>query len=333
MKNRTEELMLSVVFITYNHEPYLRQSLDGILLQKVDFSYEIVVGEDYSTDHTRDILMEYKEKYPEKIKLLFREKNLGRPTLNVYQTAMECQGKYLAFLEGDDYWTDDEKLQKQVDYLEGHSEYMAVTHACKVVGKEGEPVEDVEALSLYEWSGDYTFEDYKSQPKWPGQTATVVCRNFFKEGRYDYSILYKAHDFLDDGVILMFLLLQGKIFRMDETMSAWRFVKKEGEGNWNSLKLCRNAMVEDCYTKQKLLQWCEENFGLTTYGRSLAKQDFITALSIWLKNPNQENKKLLATLFSYNICHVVRNDRKTYLIPYSLGTIIGVLLHKCFRNA
>lgn len=327
-----DDIMLSVVFITYNHEPYLRESLDSVLAQEVDFDYEIVVGEDCSTDHTRDILLEYKEKYPDKIKLLFREKNLGRPTLNVYQTAMECKGRYIAFLEGDDYWTDIHKLQRQVDYLEKHSDYIGVTHTCKVVGKNGEEVFDVEALSLYEWSGDYTFEDYKHQTKWPGQTATVVCRNIFKESKYDYSILYKAHDFLDDGVILMFLLLQGKIFRMDNVMSAWRFVKKEGEGNWNSLKLKRNAMVEDCYTKQKLLQWCEKNFGLSDYGRDMAAGDFTTALSVWCKHPSKENWSLVKDMYGYNIGHVVKQDRGGNIYLYSIGVIFKNLIKKAKRG-
>ncbi len=323
---------LSVLFITYNHEDYLRQSLDSVLMQEVNFAYEIVVGEDCSTDHTRDILREYQAKYPDKIRLLFREKNLGRPTLNVYQTGMECRGRYLAFLEGDDYWTDIHKLQRQVDFLDSHPGYMGVTHTCKVVGKQGEDVFDVEALSLYEWSGDYTFEDYKHQTKWPGQTATVVSRNFFLEGKYDYRILYQAHDFLDDGVILLFLLLQGKIFRMDSVMSAWRFVKKEGEGNWNSLKLQRNAMVEDCYTKQKLLQWCEKSVGLSAYGRAMAKRDFVTALSIWCRHPNKGNYELVKHMYDYNIVHVNRDDRKGSLVLYSLGTILANVFAKLTKK-
>lgn len=313
---------LSVLFITYNHEPYLAQSLDAVLSQKTDFDFEVVVGEDCSTDNTRAILTEYQKRYPDKIRLLFREKNFGRPTQNVYETGMECKGDYIAFLEGDDYWTDDTKLQKQVDFLEHNPGYMGCTHTCEVVGKHGEPVSDVEALTLYEWDGDYTFEDYKSQPKWPGQTATVVCRNFFKEAKYDYTILYKAHDFLDDGVILLFLLTQGKIFRMKETMSAWRFVKKEGEGNWNSLKLMRNQMADDCRTKSRLLKWCEDSFGLTEYGRNLAKSDYILALSIWVKRPSKENLALIRELFPYNIEHVVKNDGFVLFWPYNIGLII-----------
>lgn len=323
-----ENITLSVVFITYNHEPYLQQALESVLMQETDFAFEIVVGEDCSTDRTREILLAYKEKYPDKFRLLFREKNFGRPTQNVYETAMACRGDYLAFLEGDDYWTDPHKLQRQVDFLRGNPDYMGVTHTCRVVGQEGGEVFDVEALSLYEWSGDYTFRDFQTQTKWPGQTATVVCRNIFREGKYDYSILYKAHDFLDDGVILMFLLLQGKIFRMDAVMSAWRFVKKAGAGNWNSLKLKRNAMVEDCYTKQKLLMWCEENFGLSDYGKELAQKDFTTALSVFLKKPSAETLRFVKDIYGYNIGHVVKQDRRSSLLAYSAAVIVRTLWKK-----
>lgn len=323
---------LSVCMIVYNHEPYLRQSLDGILMQETDFDYEIVVGEDYSTDKSRVILNEYAEKYPDKIRLLYRDKNLGRPTLNVYLTSNECKGDYIAYIEGDDYWTDKHKLQRQVDFLDNNPDFMGCTHTCDIVGKNGEEVDDKEALSLYEWDGVYTYKDYQENPtRWPGQTATVVCRNIFKNPKYDYSILYKAHDFLDDGVILLFLLQQGKIMRMSDAMSAWRFVKKEGEGNWNSLKLKRNAMADDCLTKRRLLQWVEENFGLSEYGKELAYKDYVTALSLVCKLRTKEMRELEAELFKYNICHVTRRDKATNHILYMIRTIMIEGFHKVFK--
>lgn len=323
---------LSVLFITYNHEDYIRQALDSVLMQKCSFDFEIVVGEDCSTDSTRDILREYDEKYPGRFKLLFREKNFGRPTMNVYDTGMHCTGDYIAFLEGDDYWTDENKLQKQVDFLDQNPGYMGCTHTCMVVGKQGEPVYDHEALNLYTWDGDFTFEDYKRGPYWPGQTATVVCRNFFREGKYDYTILYKAHDFLDDGVILMFLLMQGPIFRMSETMSAWRFVKKEGEGNWNSLKLMRNQMAEDCLTKRRLLEWFEKSKGLDDYGYQLAYSDYVAAVSLWVKSGFKEHQELVRELFDYNIAHVVRKDEPTDFFLYTMGVIFKEGIKKVFRK-
>lgn len=322
------EVLVSVVFITYNHEKYVRKALLSVLNQETDFPFEVVVGEDCSTDNTRAILMEIKEQYPDKVRLLFREKNLGRPTLNVYQTTMECRGDYIAYLEGDDYWEDMHKLQKQMDFLRANPNYIAVTHTCRMIDETGAQITDEQILSvgdMYQWSGKFTFGNYKHSGKWPGHYATVLSKNIYKEGRYDYTILYRAHDFVDDGVILLFLLIQGDIYRMDETMSAWRYVRKKDAGNWNSLSLKRNITKEDCYLTQNLMKWCEESIGLTEYGVQKCKKDFETALNAYLHHPNKENSRFVRDLFSYNIVHVVRQDKKTSLIGYSVKTIIDKL--------
>lgn len=113
---QNEEILLSVNMITYNHEKYIAQALDSVLMQKVDFKYEIVVGEDCSTDRTRAILLEYQEKYPHIFNLILHEKNVGAAK-NVQAVDQACRGEYIAALEGDDYWTDPYKLQTQVDEM------------------------------------------------------------------------------------------------------------------------------------------------------------------------------------------------------------------------
>ena len=295
---------LSVVLIAYNHEPFIMKAVDGILMQKVNFPYEIVVGEDCSTDNTRAILSEYAEKYPDRFKLIFREKNLGRPTLNVYLTSMECQGEYIAYLEGDDYWTDENKLQKQVDFLDAHPEYMGTTHSFRLIGENDEPVEDADKTKLYKWSGDYTFEDWQKAGPWPGQTASNLCRNFYKNGKLDYSILYRAHDFIDDGVIFTFILLQGKIYRFDDVMAAHRVIKKADGGSWTSLKLKRNYMIEEFELKLTMMQWVEKNAGLTNDAFRRAKVEFKNVAGFYLKNPSARSWRLFRRALGYYIVHL-----------------------------
>lgn len=106
---------VSVVIITYGHEKYIRQALDSALMQKVDFEYEIIIGEDKSPDNTREILLEYKKKYNDRITLVLRNTNIGA-TQNLYDILLKCKGRYIALLEGDDYWIDAKKLQKQKDF-------------------------------------------------------------------------------------------------------------------------------------------------------------------------------------------------------------------------
>jgi glycosyltransferase involved in cell wall biosynthesis len=120
---------VSVLMITYNHERFIAQAIESVLMQKVDFEYEIVIGEDFSVDSTRAILLDYKRKHADKIRLLLPEKNVGMIN-NFVATLHACTGEYIALLEGDDYWIDPIKLQRQVDFLEGNVQYNVCYHYC-----------------------------------------------------------------------------------------------------------------------------------------------------------------------------------------------------------
>ncbi len=316
---------LSVILITYNHEKYVELALEGILAQETDFPFEVVVGDDCSTDSTRKIIEEIAKDHPE-VRFVPREHNTGKPTLNVYETTMQCTGEYLAYLEGDDFWTDPHKLQKQVDFLEDHPEYTAVTHTCRLVDEENEDIEDPEirkVVDLYDWSGDFTYDDYCNSGKWPGHYATVVSRNIYKNGKLDYTILHRASDFTDDAVILLFLLMQGKIYRMDDTMSAWRYVKKAGGANWNSIAMQRNIAREDCLLSKTMMQWVEQYRELGDYSKKRCLADFGLALKDFMRKPNAENRKFLDEMYDYGITHVVMKDKKTTLAGFAFRYILS----------
>jgi glycosyltransferase involved in cell wall biosynthesis len=110
-------LLVSVAMLTYNHEKYIYQAIESALSQSTNFEFEIVIGEDFSIDSTRNICKEFKKKYPEKIILLENTTNLGL-VKNYQKVFNACKGKYVAILEGDDFWHDKYKLQKQIDILE-----------------------------------------------------------------------------------------------------------------------------------------------------------------------------------------------------------------------
>ena len=116
------DMKVSVVMLAYNHERFIAQALSSILAQRVNFEYEIIVGEDCSTDNTRNILMDFQRRFPGKIIPLLRERNLGAMR-NARETFSACRAQYLAVLEGDDYWTRDDKLQMQVDFLDAHPDH------------------------------------------------------------------------------------------------------------------------------------------------------------------------------------------------------------------
>ncbi len=113
--------IVSVHMITYNHAPYIRQAIESVLRQECDFSLELVLGEDCSRDGTREIVFEYQHRFPDIVRVVTSDENVGAKK-NMYRTVKACRGKYIAFCDGDDYWHNPYKLQKQVDYLEHHPE-------------------------------------------------------------------------------------------------------------------------------------------------------------------------------------------------------------------
>jgi glycosyltransferase involved in cell wall biosynthesis len=123
----SDHVKVSVLMITYNHESYISQAIESVLAQETDFQYELVIGEDCSKDNTRAIIANYQKAHPQIIKLLPSESNLGTHR-NFLRTYKACQGKYIALLEGDDYWSAPDKLQKQVDFLDAHSDFTICFH-------------------------------------------------------------------------------------------------------------------------------------------------------------------------------------------------------------
>ncbi len=109
--------VVSVHMITYNHEPFIRQAIEGVMMQKTDFEFELVIGEDCSQDKTREICFEYQRKYPDKVRVLWWHENVSKLGGNNRRVRAHCRGEYIAFCEGDDYWIDPLKLQKQVDVM------------------------------------------------------------------------------------------------------------------------------------------------------------------------------------------------------------------------
>jgi glycosyltransferase involved in cell wall biosynthesis len=129
---------VSVVMVTYNHERYIAQALDSALEQVTDFDFEIIVGEDCSTDRTREIVRDYAARAGGRVRLFARERNLGLSE-NLRRSWAACRGEYIAILEGDDYWTDSRKLQRQADALEAHPEWALCFHRARVINEDGRP--------------------------------------------------------------------------------------------------------------------------------------------------------------------------------------------------
>lgn len=231
MENRPK---VSIVCATYNHEKYLKYALNSILMQKVNFQYEVLIGEDCSTDQTRSILKKYEKKHPNKFKIFYREKNLG-PAKNFEDLYKRTIGKYLIVLETDDFWLSSNKLQIEVDYLDSHPECLAVAHKCIMVNEKNELL----GLKYPECDGEYyTLRDF-SRELLPGQTTTIMCRNYYLEDvRINTKLCTKEKYRIGPGDkrIAFMLVTQGKIACLNEYLSAYRYVQVGGSSYTANLK-------------------------------------------------------------------------------------------------
>lgn len=128
------KMKVSVSIVTYNHAKFVRQTLDSVLSQQTNFDFEVIVGDDLSKDNTREILLEYQARYPDKIRLLLHPTNMGNNGMhNALSTFEAARGEYIAQMDGDDYWISPHKLQKQVEMLDGHPEYSACFTNARIV--------------------------------------------------------------------------------------------------------------------------------------------------------------------------------------------------------
>ncbi|MGP1366609.1 MAG: glycosyltransferase family 2 protein [Schwartzia sp. (in: firmicutes)] len=220
------EIMVSVLVPTYNQENYIAQALDGVLRQKTQYTYEVLVGEDLSTDGTREVLRQYETAHPGRVTVYYREHNLGR-SADVLDNHMDlyhrAKGKYVIFLEGDDFWLDDEKMEKQVNFLEQHPDYIATAHNCVVVDERGEKREERYPECKDE---EYTLSHYKRNIL-PGQLATLMMRNIYQipDFRTD---MWEKRLVPGDRLFYFTLLSCGKIYCRQEAMTAYRYVTSGG---------------------------------------------------------------------------------------------------------
>lgn len=239
MKNN---ILVSICSITYNHAPYIRQCLDGMLMQKTNFDFEIIINDDCSTDGTTEIIREYVEKYPDIVKPIYHEENQYQKGVRAMFAKFvfpKAQGKYIALCEGDDYWTDPLKLQKQVDFLESHPEYSLCFHNAIV------HYEDTEKK-------DYLFADVKNKEytrteiltNWFAPTASFVFRKEVLNSVYYKKVMESKKLVYGDLPLILSASYCGKIFGFAETMSVYR--KHIGGAmqihNSIPIKLCRHQI-------------------------------------------------------------------------------------------
>lgn len=208
------DITVSIFILTYNQEQFIAQTIESILMQKTNFTYQLVIGEDCSTDNTRTICEKYSSDYGTKIKLLPSPNNNIGLIANYMRTIKECDGKYIAICDGDDFWIDAYKLQKQVDFLESHPDFSIVFTKMKRLFSNGE----LKEMVLENQKSCTNFEDLIFNNFIP--SVTVLFKNNQKNENIPSWLIYFPYG--DWPTYLWTIKDEGKIHFLDEVTAVYR---------------------------------------------------------------------------------------------------------------
>lgn len=289
-----DEVIVSINCLVYNHEKYLRQCLDGLLAQKTNFKYEILIHDDASTDSSPDIIREYEQKYPEIIKPIYQKENQyskrlpGGITGN-YQLS-RAKGKYYAECEGDDFWTDEYKLQKQVDIMEKNPDCHLCLHKVQAVKEDGTPLDRYYPdFAIKEGIKDefefmqYVFYGYSFQ------TTSYFGRiEDYRELFNSPPEFFKVSDVGDEPTLLYFGT-KGKTYYINEVMSCYRL---NSVGSW-SVKQKNNPELQKRHIqKMKEMYLLFDEYSNYKYTDQITEKVSVFDLSMILLSTNSLLKKI-----------------------------------------
>lgn len=319
MNNNIE---VSVAVITYNMAKYLPTLLDSILCQKVSFKYEIIIDDDNSPDNTREILFEYQKKYPEIIKLSLRNENIGG-SKNMYGVLQQCRGKYIAILEGDDWWDNPNKLQYQYDFMEKHNEFIGMymnswveESLTEIKHHPRRNITEPMVFTIKDFYKDFFFD------RLPNSTDTAFFRNIFKMyPEDDFSVFYKAHRMVWDQSLALILYSKGNIYVDPKIVSHHRSIVMENGTNYQSLYAKENHCETDAYMYYQHELFLERVTGKHCWKFYKVRADvYAESRARYKRSKSNEDKKQMRIIWK-------QRKNKTYLF-------YGLYLHykKSLKN-
>ncbi len=237
--------MVSVVMITYGHEQFIKQAIEGVLMQQCDFEVELIIANDCSPDNTESVINELRGNHPNANCITYTRHTSNKGMMpNFIWALQQAKGKYIALCEGDDYWTDPLKLQKQVDFLEANEDYVLCFHKLDILKVDGTIVEDfiTKVPEKHE-----TLEDLARLGNYI-HTPTVVFRNVIKGFPFEFS-----QSPIGDYFLYMMLVEHGKFKYINEVMAVYRF----GTGVYSNL-----------LSSQQFKKWLRSNILILSYSNN-----------------------------------------------------------------
>jgi len=279
--------MLSIGVLTYNHAEYIADAIDSLLIQEIDYDYEIVIADDFSTDGTREIVQAYAEKYPDIIRLILQEENVGiERNSNTLKKA--CKGRYRATFEGDDYCLDPYRFQKQIEFLENNQDYIAVGGQLFAVNSNGRPCSFPWGglNNNYVLEGDFTKQDFENGKMACHTGAWVIYNIFYVMDDNTYRTYINYDNVPGDLKSQFFALYYGKIMVLPRIFIVRRLLWNSPTSNISTFKQTPTTLR--VFKRSLEFQKMDQDFvGINLDMTPLLDKMLISSLETFCANPSR----------------------------------------------
>lgn len=242
-------IILSIILITYNHEKYIADAIERILVQPIKVKYELIIGDDCSTDGTGEILESYKRKYPDIISIVYHKENVGAAR-NIYDLLMITKGQYVLRLEGDNYWEKNNHIQKMIEFLEKHEEYIGVSYQSTTIDEESGEVLFVSKVDPRIKNNIATIKDYEKSYN----IGAFLYRNFYRDEKADFSIIYTSGRMIAESTLELLVLERGNVYTTNENWEVSRGGKRNSDASNYQTITKRKDILEEWLHNAEILQ-------------------------------------------------------------------------------
>ncbi len=293
------KLKVTILCLTYNHEKYIKKAIESFLVQKVNFKFDILIHDDASTDNTQKILLEYEKKHPKLFNLILQKENQYQKGKNLFPDLIrQARGEYIAICEGDDFWIDEMKLQKQIDVLESNLELSGSGHSVNLVDDDDKILSDkaynfnlVERKDKIKTINSFGFNNRIAH------TCSLVFKksiftNMSKEQLADYKDIKAIGDEKLSGIIPA----TGKFYFFAKKMASYRYEVTKGN-SWSYKNKNSNRCLINYEAIRSIENFTKKYYNITNQYKLRKKGLLIKSILTYLKNKTKENKKIVSSVF------------------------------------
>ncbi len=314
-----KEIPLSIILISYNHEKYIREAIESILMQNVDFEYEIIFADDASTDNTTKIIKEYDNKIKNK-QYLFSKENHGN-TYNTWNAIVNCRGKYFIVLEGDDYWIWKEKIKTQYHFLKDNPDYIGVSDLRCEVNKKGRII-----THSPEWvkkECDTNLNDFLNLKFF--SCVETMYKNIYKKEANNKNLqeIFTSDKMICDLFQCIYSLKNGNIHLFNKDGAIYRTITSGNNSNYNSTKKIANISLDHLHILNRIDAYYNNELALKKlYGKFIFPIFANGILSFNLQNYKKAKEIVDKKYIKYFRTHFI----------YFLGIYLKILINKIIKT-